>query len=395
MKKKELVAAFLSLSLFSSVNALAGLSSGTTLAFEPGVVECIANAGTPPDNCTYASTVNIGSYFGMEPSPGFVIKTPMEVGPGGGLIMGQIQLASGTHGGLPGCLEGESGCAAPYGVAENPNLDMPWVFFGNTGMHMTFDGPAVIDPDVNGDGGFTQTINLPWSVTWNEIPSIPIGGVVTVVCDQAGCPGGSNFVLDYAISIPPSDEHGFGNVPYSLHLVGTVLDPVTNGPTVAGIFPASASAGDTIYVFGATFVEGATSVTVNGIQVPSVEPLGTDEAQITFVLPAGDTNGTVNVTTPDGTTVGPVINGPTIDTLSVSAVWPESGSIYSIRFIFGTGFVEGQTQIFINGLNQPYIQFLSPEVVLVLVDQGTTTGPVMAVTPLGSATSSGDLVVLP
>jgi hypothetical protein len=216
--KKFSLATVVAVSLFGNAfNAVAALTPGTKLVFDPGVWVCVIG-GTWP-NCQLNDATLEGSYFGMAQSPSNILKTALKPGPDGGIIMGEAQPASGTHGGCPN-------------GSESPGIDKPWCFFGQTGLDLTTAGPTVNDPDVNSDGGFTQTLNLPWGLSWNGIPVIPIPGIATVVCDQADCAAGGGFVLDMALPIPPNPAHGFGGVPYSLHMEGTIVAP----PLTANVY---------------------------------------------------------------------------------------------------------------------------------------------------------------
>ncbi len=161
------------------------------------------------------STLNIGagSNFTMEVSPGFHL--PTAITGLNGIVLGTTQTASGSHTGAPGTVAG-----------ENPDIDNPWIFFGNTGMHQTTSPSNVLTASGN-----TATIDLSgWNVTWNGIPSIPMGsgawganadGVADIVCG-VDCGDGDTYTLTYTATVPVGDPSGFGGVAYGLNLVGTV-----------------------------------------------------------------------------------------------------------------------------------------------------------------------------
>ena len=198
-----------------SFSANAALTSTATLDFTLGTAQTIGCAyGTTPP-CTKASynvTDIVGSYFSMDTNGDGNIngeKTP--IGSFNGLHFGTAQGATGSHTG------------APDGT-ESPDIDAPWNFFGNTGMHST-TAPTTD----NGDG----TINLAWEVTWNGIPSIPMAptSATTIVCDGSGtCSDSSNYTIDGAFHVGGA---GFTSVAYTVHLEGHVGSAVSAIPVPA------------------------------------------------------------------------------------------------------------------------------------------------------------------
>jgi len=161
------------------------------------------------------STLNIGtgSNFTMEVSPGFHL--PTNITGLYGITLGITQAASGSHSGAPGTVAG-----------ENPNIDNPWGFFGNTGMHYTSSASNVLSASGN-----TATVDLSgWGVTWNGIAAIPMGsgawgtnanGVADIVCG-VDCGDGDTYTLTYTATVPLGDPSGFGGVAYGLNLTGTI-----------------------------------------------------------------------------------------------------------------------------------------------------------------------------
>lgn len=159
MDKRNMLA-ISSLIAMSGVSfSVSALNTGDKLGFDPGVTGCLSGAGGFP-NCSYGTTVNSGSYFAIDTNGSGTFTATERVaisqGPSGGLIIGVPQPDSGSH---FGCPDG----------TESPGPDMPWCFFGSTGMHQT----ATIPVTDNGDG----TLNFTgWGVTWNGISNIPMGG---------------------------------------------------------------------------------------------------------------------------------------------------------------------------------------------------------------------------
>jgi len=228
--RKSLLKSALMLVVCGSVHieAQAALPVDAILAFDPGQVQCLIG-GTPP-NCTYgAQDVVVGSYFAMDADGDgtFSASEKIVIEMSEGVRLGDIQPASGSHGGYP---DG----------SEFPSIDVPWPFFGNTGMHQTILPVVIVNGD-DGTGDNTASIDFSgWGVTWNGIPNIPMGGdsanfpsdtgVAVITCSSA-CNVGDSFSLDYFAHVPLGDPSGFGGVSYTVHLEGVVKPGSTLPPT--------------------------------------------------------------------------------------------------------------------------------------------------------------------
>ena len=221
----------LTLALCTTANNSHALDfSNDILRFDGGINTCLYG-GTYPTCNYYGATVS-GSYFAMDFNGDGQFtnneRTPISPGPMGGIVLGQLQPASGSH----------SGC--PNGT-EVPGPDMPWCFFGSTGMHQVTTSPVIN----NGDG----TLDFSgWGVTWNSISNIPLGGdsanfpadtgLAEISCSNTPCQAGDVTNVDYFTHIPIGDPSGMGGVYYTLHLANVGLGPVatvslavTNGTT--------------------------------------------------------------------------------------------------------------------------------------------------------------------
>ena len=141
-----------------------------------------------------------------------------------GINIGVIQDASGEHLGT-----------IPTGT-EIPDIDDPWQFAGNTGMHQTTSPITVINATTLDFSG--------WNVAWGSSSSIPMGGDVvnfpselgeaTITCSTPACADGDTYVLDHAAHVPDGVP-GFTGAAYTLHLEGTITD--TNVAPVASQNP--------------------------------------------------------------------------------------------------------------------------------------------------------------
>jgi len=206
--------------IIAASNAQAALPPDAVLSFDTDV------PGDPVGSVQPLS----GSYFGVQVTPITTIYTTMAQH--NGIQLSVIQSASGSHPGLP---DG----------SESPNIDQPWGFFGNTGMHETSAPITILSDDNNGNVTLDFT---GWGVDWNGIPFISLGGapasfpgdtgIASMTCTSS-CEAGDTFVLDYAAHVPPGDPSGFGGVPYTLHLEGTVIPVTAILPIAIDIKPGS------------------------------------------------------------------------------------------------------------------------------------------------------------
>jgi hypothetical protein len=220
----------------ASTGALA-LQTDAVLNFDPGLC-ADGSVATQTNNCYYSPPVSSGSYFAMDGNGDGELKEKERVGitRNNGITLGVIQPASGSHAG------------APDG-SETPNIDLPWNFFGNTGMHQSTS--AVVELSDDGAGNLTLDFSG-WDVTWNGIASIPMGGdtanfpsdtgVATLTCADPTCADGTGFTLDYNAHVPLGDPSNFGGVLYGLHMEGLISAPGGATTTVtAAVLPSSRS----------------------------------------------------------------------------------------------------------------------------------------------------------
>jgi len=210
MKKNKLLitSIFAAMAVATSTASHAILSSNAALNFNPGTTT-LTYHGT--------SVINGGSYFGMDTDGNSLIMANERIAIQqlNGIFLGLAQPASGSHSGMP---DG----------TESPDIDVPWSFFANTGLHSASTPTTVLSASGN-----TATVDFSgWVVEWNGITNgIPMGsgaweagftnGVAQVTC-AVDCSQGDTYILNYSSSVPIGDPSGFGGVQYTLHLEGTV-----------------------------------------------------------------------------------------------------------------------------------------------------------------------------
>jgi len=297
----KLLSMLLAATALSSASAVQAFNNGDVITFKAGVTTISTYGG---------SQVKSGSYFAMDTNGDGQFtseeRLAISVGSDGGIVIGSIQTASGSH---PGPPDG----------SEIAPIDAPWSFFGNTGMHQTTGIPVV-------DNGNNTLDFRGWGVTWNGI-TIPLGGdinlpadtgLATVSCANVPCNTGDDFVVDYTAHVPLGDPSGFGGVGYQLHLESDIPLPpsasismdVVGGSTQE----CSATGGSAISI-------NATSAVPDGDAVASVDWMIDDVfagngLSINSFFALGSHSVSATVTTVNGLTASSVINVAVNDTLA-------------------------------------------------------------------------------
>lgn len=209
---KNILATAITFAIGATVSAhTAALSSGNTLNFVLGTAmtgQACTVSGTFPSNCRFGLTSGsdiVGSYFSMDVNNdgniGIFEKTP--IGSFNGLVIGVPQPAANSH-------------SSGINGSEIPNIDSPWVFFGNTGMHQTSAPVTVLS-----DFGSVKHLDMSgWNIHWNGLSPIPMVGTgdAVLACD-ANCDPEEDYVLDAPFHMAGA---GFTTVPYTVHLEGTI-----------------------------------------------------------------------------------------------------------------------------------------------------------------------------
>ena len=145
--------------------------------------------------------------FDLAPENGsYDFTGPMVLGPDGGIVIGMIQPASGSHAGSPN-------------GSESPGIDQPWLLLG-TSMHLSTSPVDFIDAstlDFSGWALHTNGAVLPLSDTVN----FPDTQVASIICDTALCEEAENFTVDYVGHIPVGAPNG--GTKYHLLMRGTIV----------------------------------------------------------------------------------------------------------------------------------------------------------------------------
>lgn len=247
----------------NAATASISVSNSSSAVLDPSAY-MVLNSGTVGGLLTTRPGAGTGSWFTMELSPGEYTVTRITG-------LNHIHLSTAQ----PATTSG--------GVAEG-NIDTPWQFFGNIGVHQT-TSPVNILSD---DGSGTVTLDFSgWDVSWNEIASIPMGagqdnGIATLLC-AVDCSDGDTYVLDYRAIVPPGDPSSFGGVNYTVHLEGTIslTPPILGGGNTLAPYDVTSVAGTDSLSNPVTIVPGSyanlagntTGLGLTGADINIADPL--------------------------------------------------------------------------------------------------------------------------
>jgi hypothetical protein len=159
-------------------------------------------------------------------------------------------------------------------------------------------------------------------------------------------------------------------------------------PKITSFSPTSALPGASVTITGTSFT-GATAVKFNNVVATFTVDSST---QITAIVPATATTGTITVTTPSGTATSSssftVIKQPTITSFS-----PTSGAVGITVTITGTNYI-GTTEVKFNGVSASFT-VVSATSITATVPAGATMGKISVTNPAGTATSTNNFTVTP
>jgi len=232
-----------------------------------------------------------------DPTPDTNEIKALLVGPDGGLWVGDEQIANGSHAGLPVAFGGTG--------SENPSIDSPFYFFGNTAMYYTDvstgqGGIATygVAPTFITNDGSSATMDLTsLRATWHNGVSSSFhdlsgqlsggSGIATVDCTPKPCAAGSTYVLDYSAALPTGDP--FAGIQWNIHLEGAI--------TSSGDVTPPAESANT----GSTLDNGATD-TLTQAELEYLDDTDAPAA-VSYSVTLAPTNGQLELTTGPGVTV--------------------------------------------------------------------------------------------
>lgn len=169
-------------------------------------------------------------------------------------------------------------------------------------------------------------------------------------------------------------------------------------PVISGFSPAVDNNGPVeptfIFVFGENFIPFETDVSINGIHQPIVQ-IYSDTMLIIF-LPPGDVAGPIEVFTPGGSARSATNFGVAPTGLTISGFTPHSGVATNFVFMFGSGYTSGtsQARFFVNNEEIYFGQAIDDNLLIFMIQEYNTTGPITITTSEGSVTTTEDFLVI-
>ncbi|SJZ88770.1 IPT/TIG domain-containing protein [Trichlorobacter thiogenes] len=214
------------------------------------------------------------------------------------------------------------------------------------------------------------------------------GTKVTIYQNSGNQMGGAGFVNGkYLALINTGVVMGEGGITQVEGVNGFFRPPLTplpSTPTISSFNPASGTPGSTtVTINGTNFVNGATTVSFNGVVSTAITFVSA--SQITVTVPTGATTGTITVTTSGGSVTS---GSPFTTTLppTISSFTPNYGSVGDQIVITGTNFINVQS-VSIATVNAPVYTVNSPTQITATVPAGVISGTISVTTTAGTATS--------
>lgn len=203
MKKSIIFSALTVAGMIAAPSANAALTGTEVLGINLGDTQCLIFATA--NGCHQGLTkVVSGSYFAMDTNGSGTFDQPERVAIGGVSPSAGLDLGSAGQG--------------------NGEIDLDWSFGNNLGRHNTTGQGTT--PSVLGNGNVDMS---GWTVYWGaggaadvdiNMGAGPGEGVIACTSGTMTCASGETYTLDYETVVPAGQP--FENVPYQLHLEGTV-----------------------------------------------------------------------------------------------------------------------------------------------------------------------------
>jgi hypothetical protein len=159
-------------------------------------------------------------------------------------------------------------------------------------------------------------------------------------------------------------------------------------PTIASVLPTSGGIGAAVTITG-TNLTGATRVTFNDTAANYTVDSATE---LTAIVPAGATTGSIAVTKPGGTATS-ATSFTVILSSTITGFSPATGRVGTAVTIVGTNFA-GATAVTVDGRAASYT-VESPTRITAIVPLGVAEGRIVVTTADGMAVSEATFVVLP
>jgi hypothetical protein len=159
-------------------------------------------------------------------------------------------------------------------------------------------------------------------------------------------------------------------------------------PTITSFSPQTGAPGTAVYILGANFIVGGTTVTFSGTSTP-VTGTVTATTVVGATVPSGALNGPITVTTSAGSAVS--TNNFSASTVpTISGFSPTFGAVNSTVIVNGGNFIN-PTTVKIGGVTASATVTSSTQI-SATVPSGATTGPIFVSTANGSFTTSSNFL---
>jgi hypothetical protein len=166
---------------------------------------------------------------------------------------------------------------------------------------------------------------------------------------------------------------------------GTFYSLAVGIPPVVSLMPASGTAGTTVEILGS----GLTGTTKVMFGSGSASFTVVSDTEISAIVPASGTTGTVTVTTPSGS----LKSKQTFQLIpTISSFTPTSGPVGTQVTITGSG-LTGATKVMFGGVKATVFTVISGTQLKATVPTGAKTGKIGITTAGGSTTSKGTFTV--
>ena len=160
-------------------------------------------------------------------------------------------------------------------------------------------------------------------------------------------------------------------------------------PVISGFFPSRGAANSSVVISGLNFA-GVSNVRFNDID--SAEFTVNSPSQISAIVPPAATTGKITVITANGTATGSSDFAVTLEP-SISSFSPVKIGAGGTLVISGANFT-GATSVLVGGQNAAQFSVDSVTQISAAIPPTATGGPIVVVTPTGTATSSDAFIVV-
>ena len=112
----------------------------------------------------------------------------------------------------------------------------------------------------------------------------------------------NTYSMDYSLVVPDGNQSGFGNIPFVLHLEGTIIQP-QGVPQLSGAWKSSVN--DVVFLFGEN-MSNISELLINGVNLTGfTQPMGNDNRALLVLADGLKPPYTVQMTTTGGTAMFP------------------------------------------------------------------------------------------